>query len=331
MLRRLDNLAVQGKWHRWSSLAAQDLRWQSFFSGRINQPSLKWLLNATLDTLPTEANRVLWKYVSGSPCVLCKSPNPPTLAHVLNVCDSVEARNRWKFRHDSILACLDFHVSRHLDDLNAKRTTIPSGKVAFVREGTFVPERRGGGPAPSPPSDPFTRLLAMHHDWQLLIDLPGSPRAYYVVPPQIATYSKRPDLIITSETGKVALFIELTSPLPTGISAAEARKRLRYQDLEAACLPGWRPFLTTIEVSSLGYLGDSVIKLLHRLFMSKHQIQLAKRDIENVTRRASFHIFLARNSEEWKAPAYLQPPSSLEAQSEPTTQSTNASGSRNRG
>jgi len=247
---------------------AQDLRWNVFFIQQIKQNDFKWLLNGMQNTLPSEQNLALWKYKTGSSCVLCGEQQPSSLIHVLNCCTVALKQGRYTMRHDSVLACLEPALRRQLDAINTKSIRIPDGKIRFVKEGAAPrKELSNSSFRPSPPSDPFTRLLGRHRDWQLLVDLAGSPSSYSVMPPQIAAFSGRPDLIVYSESGKVVLFAELTIPSPTGISAAERRKLLRYKDLAQACQPGWKCFLRTVEVSSLGFLGVNMHMFLKSMFL----------------------------------------------------------------
>jgi len=312
--KRLDALLVQGNWSRWDDLMAQDLKWNVFFSRQITQNEFKWLLNGMENTLPSEQNRVLWKLKTGSSCTLCGEQQPPSLIHVLNVCKA--ALNRYKMRHDSVLACLEPALLKHLGAINKKHIRIPDGKVRFIKEGTKPPKELSNSKCrPSAPSDPFTRLLGQHHDWKLLVDLAGSSVNYAAIPPHIAASSGRPDLVIYSDSGKIVLFVELTVPRPSGMTDAERRKLLRYKDLAQACQPGWRCFLRTVEVSSLGFLGTTMHRFLKAMYLPKAALRQLKIDMENVVRRSSYYIFINRQSQEWAGPAYLHPTRSVESAS----------------
>ena len=322
-LKKVEACLVRGSWSRWNDLVAQDLRWNVFFNQQIKQNEFKWLLNGMQNTLPSEQNLALWKYKTGSSCVLCGEQQPPSLIHVLNCCTVALKQGRYTMRHDSVLACLEPALRRQLDAINTKSIRIPDGKIRFVKEGAAPrKELSNSSFRPSPPSDPFTRLLGRHRDWQLLVDLAGSPSSYSVMPPQIAAFSGRPDLIVYSESGKVVLFAELTIPSPTGISAAERRKLLRYKDLAQACQPGWKCFLRTVEVSSLGFLGVNMHMFLKSMFLPKYEARQLKADMENVVRRCSYYVFLSRQTHEWAGPAYLHPTGTPKSAGAPETSGT---------
>ena len=69
---------------------------------------MKWLLNASIDTLPTKVNLKLWGKVNNEKC-FCGQRQ--TLNHILNCCIVSLNQGRYTYRHDSILNyiqnCLD--------------------------------------------------------------------------------------------------------------------------------------------------------------------------------------------------------------------------------
>ena len=61
----------------------QDLVWKSFMYD-LKQGTLKFLLNAGIDTLPTAANLKRWKKSASDLCKLCRGRQ--TTDHVLSIC-----------------------------------------------------------------------------------------------------------------------------------------------------------------------------------------------------------------------------------------------------
>ena len=76
-------LAVQGYYLALASAEKQDIVWKNFMYN-LKQGTLKFLLNAAIDTLPTSANLVRWKKSASDICKLCEKHQ--TTEHVLNGC-----------------------------------------------------------------------------------------------------------------------------------------------------------------------------------------------------------------------------------------------------
>jgi hypothetical protein len=63
--------------------------------------TLKFLLNATIDTLPTAANLKRWKKSPSDLCKLCRGRQ--TMHHVLNCCSTALNTGRFTWRHYTLL------------------------------------------------------------------------------------------------------------------------------------------------------------------------------------------------------------------------------------
>ena len=75
--------------------------------------AMKYSLNATLDTLPTNSNLQRWGKKSYNTCTLCKNTRQ-TLAHVLNNCPVAMDLRRYSRRHDQVLATFGDFIKKHL-------------------------------------------------------------------------------------------------------------------------------------------------------------------------------------------------------------------------
>ena len=97
------NLVVQGRFLDLIHEEKNNITWQSII---YNLPKgiLQFITNASIDTLPTNANLKGWGKRNNSKCGLCKSTE--TLHHVLSNCEPNLERYRW--RHDNILHFLVF-------------------------------------------------------------------------------------------------------------------------------------------------------------------------------------------------------------------------------
>ena len=76
------------------------MTWKSF-AFNLKKGVLKFILNATIDTLPTRANLLQWKKSSSDKCVLCNGRQ--TTVHVLSACPVALNQGRLTWRHDGII------------------------------------------------------------------------------------------------------------------------------------------------------------------------------------------------------------------------------------
>ncbi len=101
----LKTLTVQGQFVRvWHTVEA-DIQWKSLLF-QLPPRIMQFILNAIIDTLPTNCNLVRWKKRSNSKCDKCS--NKETLMHVLNNCK--DCLDKYTWRHNSIL----LHIKRFL-------------------------------------------------------------------------------------------------------------------------------------------------------------------------------------------------------------------------
>ena len=78
----------------------QDLVWKSFMYD-LKQGTLKFLLNAGIDTLPTAANLKRWKKSPSDLCKLCKCRQ--TTDHVLSIRKVALDSGRFTWRHNCVI------------------------------------------------------------------------------------------------------------------------------------------------------------------------------------------------------------------------------------
>ena len=76
------------------------MTWKSF-AFNLKKGVLKFILNATIDTLPTKANLLQWKKSTSDKCVLCNGRQ--TTVHVLSACPVALNQGRFTWRHDGIV------------------------------------------------------------------------------------------------------------------------------------------------------------------------------------------------------------------------------------
>ena len=107
ILRHVQTLIKQGSFLEMTKLEQTDATWQSYVYN-LPKGTMKWLLNSSIDTLPTKVNLKQWGKVTSDKC-FCHQRE--TLNHILNCCKVSLNQGRYTLRHDSVLnyiaQCLD--------------------------------------------------------------------------------------------------------------------------------------------------------------------------------------------------------------------------------
>ena len=107
IFKHVQSLIKQGNFLQITKLEQTDATWQSYIYN-LPKGTMKFLLNASIDTLPTKVNLKQWGKVTSDKC-FCNQRQ--TLNHILNCCKVALNQGRFNFRHDSILnyiaKCLD--------------------------------------------------------------------------------------------------------------------------------------------------------------------------------------------------------------------------------
>jgi hypothetical protein len=95
------SLTLQGHVLALAAAEKQDIVWKSHMYN-LKSGTLKFLLNAAIDTLPTAANLKRWKKSPSDLCKLCRGRQ--TTNHVLNCCSIALNTGRFTWRHDTLLS-----------------------------------------------------------------------------------------------------------------------------------------------------------------------------------------------------------------------------------
>ena len=121
----VETLVKQGHFLKLSKYEQTDATWQGYIYN-LPRGTMKWILNASIDTLPTKVNLRLWGKVTNDKC-FCGSRQ--TLNHILNCCNVSLDQGRYTYRHDNILqyisGCLDKDRFTCFIDLEGQQT--PAG------------------------------------------------------------------------------------------------------------------------------------------------------------------------------------------------------------
>ena len=103
------NLQVQGNLLTLAAKEKVDLVWKSSMF-QLKSGTLKFMLNAAIDTLPTPANLKRWKYGASDKCKLCG--NRGTTNHFLNCCTVMLNTARYTWRHNNLINYIVTNVDK---------------------------------------------------------------------------------------------------------------------------------------------------------------------------------------------------------------------------
>ena len=116
------SLVKQGKFLELTHLEKNDATWQSFIYN-LPKGTMKFVLNSSIDTLPTKVNLKQWGKLSNDKCYCGRRQ---TLNHILNCCNRSLNDGRYTFRHDCILhyisQCLDKQKFKCYIDIEGEQT-----------------------------------------------------------------------------------------------------------------------------------------------------------------------------------------------------------------
>ena len=127
------SLIKQGHFLKLTQMQQTDATWQSYIYN-LQRGTMKWLINSSIDTLPTKTNLRLWGKAVNDKC-FCGQRQ--TLNHILNCCPVSLAQGRYTARHDNILEyisrCLNKDKYKCFVDIDGQQTvgggTLPPSLV----------------------------------------------------------------------------------------------------------------------------------------------------------------------------------------------------------
>ena len=273
-------MKTQGAWLGWTSIESRPILARDLL--KSPEASLSFFLRSISDTLPTPVNLHLWKKTDNPMCSLCKNV-PASLRHILSSCKVALSEHRYTWRHNQVLK----EVSRFVIDL---RGTVP--KKSSVRQIQFVKEGEQGKASTTRKQQKDTGLLSSALDWKVQVDI-GRQLS---IPKNVVDTNLRPDMILTSESTKCIVLIELTVPWEDRIDEAHELKRAKYEQiLLDAQRNGWTTHNFPIEVGCRGFAGRSITRLLKSLGMQSKEVKKACLSISAIAERCSRWLWLRRD------------------------------------
>lgn len=253
----------QGQWTTWEEVIQRSLSWSDIWQATPFR--LSFLIRAAYDQLPSANNLVRWNLAQDDKCPLCGGSE--TLQHVLSACKTALANGRYTWRHNQVLAKVLQAVDEARSNCASQSSTTGS-------------------------------LLDGACDWKVAADLPGKG----VYPELVRNCNVRPDIVVTSESSKRMVIIELTVPYETNMSGSHEYKNAKYQELVAQLhKKGFRTQLFAVEVGARGFAGASAYTLLQRLGLSKQKRNRCLRQLSEAAESASYWIWLKRKDQNWTA------------------------------
>ena len=275
---KMASLAKQGAHTRWE-VPEKKLSHRDIIS--TSETSLKFLVKAVYDLLPTPSNKNIW-YGGEETCKLCGENG--TLSHILSGCKL--ALNRYTWRHNQVLRQIALGVNARCV-IHNNQVRREEKKIEFVKAG----EKRALTHNRVPSS-----FLDGANDWKLMVDLGGNLK----VPRQIADTNQRPDMMLISESTRLAGVIELTVPREDRVEVSGELKKMRYAPLqEQGKANGWKVHVWAVEVGCRGFPAASMASFLKDIGMAGSERNRLLKRIGDEAMMASRRIWNWSNLPKW--------------------------------
>ena len=277
---KMASLGKQGAHTRWE-VPEKKLSHREIIN--TSETSLKFLVKAVYDLLPTPSNKKIW-FDGEETCNLCGGIG--TLTHILSSCKVALNQGRYTWRHDQVLRQIALYVEAKCKNHN-KQPRREEKKIQFVKAG----EKR----APTQKSLPGSYLDGAI-DWQLRTDLDGNIK----FPTQVADTNKRPDMILVSESTKRIGLIELTVPSEERIEVSGELKKAKYASLlEEGRTRGWNMHMWAIEVGCKGFPATSMASFLKDIGIAGGERNRQLKKIGEVAMTSSRRIWNWSHFTQW--------------------------------
>ena len=275
---KMASLAKQGAHTRWE-VPEKKLSHRDIIT--TSETSLKFLVKAVYDLLPTPSNKNIW-YGGEETCKLCGENG--TLSHILSGCKL--ALNRYTWRHNQVLRQIALGVNARCV-IHNNQVRREEKKIEFVKAG----EKRALTHNRVPSS-----FLDGANDWRLMVDLGGNLK----VPRQIADTNQRPDMMLISESMRLAGVIELTVPREDRVEVSGELKKMRYAPLqEQGKANGWKVHVWAVEVGCRGFPAASMASFLKDIGMAGSERNRLLKRIGDEAMMASRRIWNWSNLPKW--------------------------------
>ena len=273
-------LAQQGASMKWNT-KQKELKQQEVLSMAENR--LKFIVKSVYDLLATPANKNRWFNTEEHRCVACGQEG--TLSHILAGCKVALSQGRYTWRHNKVLKEISYWVEERRKDNNNQPPTKPSF-INFVKAG-----EKG-----TTSNITVTSFLNSARDWKLQVDLGRRVK----IPEYIMATQLKPDLILTSDSTKQMVVMELTVPLEDRIEISAELKKSKYEQLiTESAKSNWKTNIYTVEVGCRGFAASSLSYFLKDLgYVGKEKTKIIKK-VEYEAERASNNIWNWSHMKTW--------------------------------
>lgn len=294
------SLPMQGLWTTWAEHTCPlDFTWKTLIYGP-GKRIISFLLNATINTLPSQYLLSLMGKSDSPNCLVCKKEGH--VSHYLSGCKKALYLGKYLWRHDSVLLTLEPKLIERIEEQNKRKlviTTTAPISSSFVSSGSTSKQAYS-----KKQSD--RNFLAGANDWKLLIDYDHSP---YIFPEHICITDERPDIVIWSNSLKMVLLIELTCPADEHIAAANIRKAARYLSLGARIEfnKKWSCKIIPIEVGARGFVARSLNYFLRNIGFTPNTSSALCKTVSLTVARCSLHIWYQRHNKTWSKRSLIAP------------------------
>lgn len=292
------SLGMQGIWSQWfDNTRPLDFSWNTLIYGP-GEKIISFLVNASINTLPSPYLLHLMGLADSPKCPLCKQNKHCHTSHILSGCHFCLPRYSW--RHDSVLLTMQPELEDRITAHNASKPILDS--IIPLSSSFIIP---GNTNTASVSNSQRRHLLTGANDWKLQIDF---SHKQIMFPPEICSTDKRPDIVIWSSSSKTALAIELTCPSEENIDASQVYKQSRYIELcSLAEDNGWKIKVIPIEAGARGFVARSMSSCLHDLGFTPRASSAICKSISGVVARCSYQIWLNRHNKNWRKGDLLSP------------------------
>ena len=269
----------QGAWTRWENAVQRRVTWTELWKAEPQR--IKFLIQAVHDILPSPSNLQIWGIADTPSCPLCSKRG--TLEHILSCCKTSLTEGRYRWRHDQVLKAIAGAIDTGIE--RAKKFQPTKRTITFVRAG----ER------PKQLKKTSAGILASARDWRMLVDLEQQLR----FPSHIIATNLRPDIVLTSDSTRQAVLIELTVPWEDRLEEAYERKLSKYSKLVGDCQQaGWKAKCFPVEVGCRGFAARSLLQTFSSLGLEGVEKRKAVRSATEAAEKASRWLWL-RKGESW--------------------------------
>ena len=295
-------LPLQGVWTHWFEYTHPlDFSWKTLIWGP-GRALVSFLLNASINSLPTPDMRKMMGYTPTARCPLCRY-RQCTLFHILVGCKVALCSGRYTWRHDSVLLTLMEMLQEHLDRQNSTKiapSLPPDISKSFVKK----TKKKKKKPAGQPPN---THLLSRANDWEMMVDFNHDR---LVFPKFICSSDERPDVVIFSKQYRRVILIELTCPAEESIPAKHIEKKARYLELvERIRQLGWSAQIFAVEAGARGFVARSMNKCLRELGFTPGQASKTCKTVSFIAAKCSHTIWVLHKQRNWSKRQLLSPAS----------------------